>query len=205
MIMMGSALARLLEFSKKHSEQVIATLLGIIIVGSIGGGLWIKSLQSTLAEREALTEERLELIEERYRTNFYALSKRVNDVETQLAQLVETFEGLEPTLINVSQRLSEMSSDQQLPDYHRTALATMSDEVSAAANDVRSAIDELSASTQELASKVEPFEGFGIPTGLTGTVFAVFGLGGLFYIWRHLRNTYTAKQERNQSDGRGDG
>lgn len=52
-------IGELLEYEKKHSQVIVVILLGIIITGSISGGLWIKQLNSIIAEKDKLAEQRL--------------------------------------------------------------------------------------------------------------------------------------------------
>src|SRR3989304_4373305 len=132
-----SLLEQILKLPKKNSPVVISILLGIIIIGAMWGGLWINSLQNTLAERDALANATLSLIEERYKTNFNSLALRVDKAEIQLAEFHKLFGKIEPQLTSVSQRLTEMSSDSQMPSNHRATLKQLSDEISETSSDVQ--------------------------------------------------------------------
>jgi hypothetical protein len=58
-----SLIEEVLKYSNKHSRVVILTLLGVIISGSISGGLWIQNLNSLMSEREKIFEQRIQLLE----------------------------------------------------------------------------------------------------------------------------------------------
>ncbi len=64
----------LIKFSDAHARSVIVILIGIIVVGAIGGGLWIQSLKASLNEHEEIKDSRIELIEERYRLGYASMA-----------------------------------------------------------------------------------------------------------------------------------
>jgi hypothetical protein len=102
-----SLIEELLKNSKKHSQLITLILLGIIIAGSIAGGLWIQNLNSILAEKDKLEEQHLKLIEERYRADlasknleYKSLELTINRVEqstiastSRMAQIANEIEG----------------------------------------------------------------------------------------------------------------
>ena len=47
----------LLKFTERQPGTVVAALLGVIVVGSVGGGFWISNLQSALNLKEAMLDE----------------------------------------------------------------------------------------------------------------------------------------------------
>lgn len=62
-----SLIEKLIGYADVHPRAVVVGMLGLIVAGAVGGGLWIKSLQSTLAERDRMLKERLELVELRHK------------------------------------------------------------------------------------------------------------------------------------------
>lgn len=58
-----SLIEELLKYSNKHSRVIILILLGIIISGSIAGGLWIQNLNSMISEKDKILEQRIKLAE----------------------------------------------------------------------------------------------------------------------------------------------
>ncbi len=78
----------LFEYSKKHPQGVIVALLGIIIVGSVAGGLWIQNLRSSLEEKEKIFDARIRLTEERLQKDIIAI-RRANTVFMQQAEVIK--------------------------------------------------------------------------------------------------------------------
>ena len=60
----------------KDPKIVIPTLIAIIIVGGLGGGLWINNLRQTNSESKSLTKQRLLLIEEKHYSEIEILKRR---------------------------------------------------------------------------------------------------------------------------------
>ncbi len=156
-------LEQILKLAKKNPEVIIAVLLGIIVVGSVGGGLWINALQSTLTERDALVQERLKLIDERYKTNLYLLSGKVSNIDTKFNQLKQDFQLSSSTIIGASQKLDSISSDPQISDANRSSLSAMSRQLSTAVSKIDSDITALDEHVGALSKEVAPFKNYGLP------------------------------------------
>jgi|GEM_PF-4759206 len=159
----SSLLDYILKLPKKNAPVVISILLGIIIAGTVGGGFWINSLQSTLAEREKLETEKLTIIEERYRTNFNAVALRVSNIENQIKDFQSRANESILDIKTVSENLAEISSDPQLPEKYRLQLSQLSFETSTISKDLKSSIDIIDISVQELSLETQVFIKYGFP------------------------------------------
>lgn len=71
-------LEELLKSSRAHPQSVIVALIALIVVGAVGGGLWIHNLQSMLESRDALQKQELALVTERMKDGLYRLEERVD-------------------------------------------------------------------------------------------------------------------------------
>lgn len=89
---MLSLIEALLKYSNKHSSSIIVTLLGIMIVGGIGGGLWIQNLNSVIVERNKLEEQRLALADERQGTALAATRLQHQSLNQEVISIVDKLE-----------------------------------------------------------------------------------------------------------------
>jgi hypothetical protein len=60
----------LLKYADDNHRAVIVSLVGVLIAGGVGGGFFIQTLQSTIAQRDALEKQHLDNI-----TSAYAIEK----------------------------------------------------------------------------------------------------------------------------------
>lgn len=104
---MLSLIEALLKYSNKHSSSIIAALLGIIIVGGIGGGFWIQNLNSVIAERNKLEEQRLALAEERQSTAIASAHLQYRGINQEVISIIDKLE------------LSAKESTSKLEDWRR--------------------------------------------------------------------------------------
>lgn len=88
----------LLNYSKEHSQGVIVSLVGVIAVGTVGGGLWIQSLKSALTETEKLKNERIEIISEKHERAVEVLQQDFDMLRRRLSELESTFYTYQDTL-----------------------------------------------------------------------------------------------------------
>lgn len=130
-----NVLTDLLRFADDNPRPIIVSLVGVIAVGTIAGGLWIKTLTSALDEAKQLSEERLALIEERYTTGLAALQSRNAVLEARLSKL----EKLAKQLAALPEEVKDSSVRDEL--------------ISNIARDAQDAIDE-SEKLQQLANQL---------------------------------------------------
>ena len=58
-------LEEVLRYGDQHAKGVVLALLALLMAGGAGGGLYIANLQTILAERDKLLEQRVQLVEQR--------------------------------------------------------------------------------------------------------------------------------------------
>jgi hypothetical protein len=78
---------KILDLYEGHAKTLTSILLGVLVAGMVGGGLWINSLKDSLAEQKTIHAERYRLIEERYRTALVELSSEYETATSAFAKL----------------------------------------------------------------------------------------------------------------------
>jgi Tfp pilus assembly protein PilO len=73
-------LEEILKYSNRHAESVIVILLGLIVVGSSGGGMWIHNLQ----EENRLTEREFQLKERDLKSQISELERELREQKIQM-------------------------------------------------------------------------------------------------------------------------
>lgn len=127
-MMAMSLLEKLLDRGSEKPELVIATLIGVIVVGSLGGTLWIHSLQSALSERDALFRARLVSIEERHANEVSAERTKNAILQAEAEALTSSIAPLDSTLDTMAQSLEVLARYPQFPGRLKSRLlGTMRD------------------------------------------------------------------------------
>lgn len=62
-------IGEILKYSKEHSQGVIVFLLGLLVIGSTCGGIWINNLHDSLEQTQKIADERYKLIAESNQNN----------------------------------------------------------------------------------------------------------------------------------------
>ncbi len=113
-------LDKFLEFVK-DPKIIIPTLLAIIIVGGISGGLWIGYLKEMVDNQESISQKRLILEQEIYSNTLKKMTYRYNDFEYEISRLNKCLEdntdSIQLWLSNISQisnNLNNSKSSQQI-------------------------------------------------------------------------------------------
>lgn len=103
-----SLIEEVLKYSNRHSRVVILILLGVIISGSIAGGLWIQNLNSVISKREKIFEQRIQLLEKEHGLGLASrdLSRRGSYQEIML-----TLEKLELSARRSADELRSLAKD----------------------------------------------------------------------------------------------
>ncbi|MEM8610424.1 MAG: hypothetical protein AAGF93_00285 [Cyanobacteria bacterium P01_H01_bin.105] len=119
-------LEKLLELYEDQSKTLVIVLLGIVIAGSIGGGLWINSLQSSLNQQQALREGRIEYINERYRTLIVKASDEHKEVikgyEIFKANILASFEKTKRVANQLDSAVSSLNPPQNIATLQKELL-----------------------------------------------------------------------------------
>jgi hypothetical protein len=97
-----SLIQEITRIADDHPRIVIATLLGVLVVGGTGGSIWISNLQSNLAENQKVVEERMNLTEQRYsnaiaalRQKDVVLSRQVEQLHTEIPALISSINTID--------------------------------------------------------------------------------------------------------------
>jgi hypothetical protein len=99
----------LLKYADESPRPVIISLIGVLIAGGIGGGLFIQALQSSLAQRDAIEKAHLENIASAYAIDKEAFKSRLNT----LASRADAFEshslGIDDAIEKATRELRDLS------------------------------------------------------------------------------------------------
>src|SRR5690242_15348005 len=86
-----AALDPLLKFVDERPKPTLIALMGVIVSGSVAGGLVIHSLENQLSTREQLEKARLALVESKYENKFAEISANVAKLKSRVDDLaIET-------------------------------------------------------------------------------------------------------------------
>jgi len=136
----------LLKYSKEQSQAVIVILIGLIIIGTISGGLWIQNLRSDLSEKEALQEERLKLTEERYRNSFADVATRFLTLEDIVKNLETTVYSYKDNLDQIANEIKDIVLSREINLEKRNKLISLSNNISNYTVQIMRGIEETKSS-----------------------------------------------------------
>lgn len=95
----------LVSYLNTHSKTIFLILLGVITVGSIGGGLWISKLQSDLENTKIIQDVKQAESEERHRLGYARVYERLDKfnyvVEENLKKIDRHLDNLEENFIDL--------------------------------------------------------------------------------------------------------
>lgn len=80
-------LDKYLAYLDKNPKLVIGTLLSIIIIGGLCGGLWIKYLKDNLDTQKNICNEKISLIETNYKSTTQEIRNRYLDFEYDVERI----------------------------------------------------------------------------------------------------------------------
>lgn len=120
-------LEEVLKYSKTHGAAVIVVLVGVIVVGSVGGGLWIQNLNSALEQKDSLANQRATLVEERYRNRYSELNSRYRTLVQQATTLRESVQTHQAQVLSASQELTDLATVSKLDRAARDRLLKQSE------------------------------------------------------------------------------
>jgi hypothetical protein len=105
-------LEELLKSSRAHPQSVIVALVAVIVVGTLGGGIWIHNLQSMLESRDALRQQELAVLTQRTKEGLDRLEARINVLD-------ETVKHHQVFLEETSSRLRELTKRNRSAEVNR--------------------------------------------------------------------------------------
>jgi hypothetical protein len=123
-------ISELLNYSREHAQTIIVILIGLIVIGSISGGLLIQNLNSSLSEKETLQRERINLIEERYRTSFAEVASKFLKLEDRVRKLGAETVRMETICFNMAKEISNIAQSEEINSENRNKLNSLSNNLS---------------------------------------------------------------------------
>ena len=146
-----SVLEEIMKYSSKHARVVILILLGVITSGSIAGGLWIQNLNSIIAEKDKILEQRIQLNEKAANIGLASRSLSQRELNLQILAILNKLElsvhtstnelnGLAKELRIIADSSKTTSRAQQLTSYSKTLInqsANISKELELAKMEIR--------------------------------------------------------------------
>jgi len=112
-----STVDKLTDYADEHPRTVIVALLAVIVVGTIGGGLYIESLRSNLSLRDQMIKERLELVELQHNNELTVTRQEKEYLAKEVDALKEGLVGLDETLRRTANALTDISQNVKIsPD-----------------------------------------------------------------------------------------
>lgn len=121
-----SLLEELLRYSKHHAQTVIVVLIGLNLVGSVGGWLWIQSANSNLSVMQNLQNQRLAEIEERYRTSFADAASKYDRLCSNLEKLEKRLNSHKDTVGFISRKIAALVQSKAMPSILKERLFPIS-------------------------------------------------------------------------------
>lgn len=143
----------ILEYSDKHSRVLSLILLGIIVCGSIAGGIWIQNLNSIIAEKDKILEQRIQITEKEskillasqnlsWKESNFQVTYAFNKLESSMQASINKLKDLAKEIENTARSNKRNSQKQpQLLDYSKT-LTEQSENISKELQLVKKAISE---------------------------------------------------------------
>ncbi|HEY0763008.1 MAG TPA: hypothetical protein VGD61_11625 [Pyrinomonadaceae bacterium] len=174
-----SLIEELFKHSEKNAQLVSVILLGVVIAGSISGGLWIQKLNSILAEKDKLEAQRLVLMEERYQNQLSAIKLKYQSVDLQIGKLGLIMESATTKMDEIAKDLRNFATSQKVEPQSKEQLKFLSEKLTDQAS--RLSVDleaSRSAIRRELDYKSNAYEiqltGYSVRSGLMRKSIQIF-------------------------------
>ena len=106
----------------ENPKETAYILFGVLVVGSIGGGFWIYTLQTQLSEQESISNQRIQLIEERSKSAIASIQQDRIAMSSRLEALERSVEGLSGLLKENSEFFQTLLSANTLEEGTVTSL-----------------------------------------------------------------------------------
>ena len=94
-------------YLKSHSKSIFIILIGVIIIGYTGGGLWINKLLSDIEHIEKIENQNRASVEERYQLGYAQLFVKIDKLNQYLLEVQELlydYFSKQETIINEMQQ-----------------------------------------------------------------------------------------------------
>lgn len=204
-----SAHEEILKYAGERPKTVIVILLGIIAVGSIGGGIWIKNLQSGLEARDKYFSDRLVWIEEKWGRDSRILRQQNSVLRTEVKHLRAGIKDIENAMAGITSlhtRLQATGGLGVLALQDRSSLEESMARIEKQRKELERAIDVANAVTEATSELVdmpdlqEAAEGHGRTSTLWTAlaIFVIAALGGLsLIVKRHLSHRRVSADRRS--------
>ena len=105
-------------YLKSHSKSIFIILIGVIIIGYTGGGLWINKLLSDIEHIETIENQNRASVEERYQLGYAQLFVKIDKLNQYLLEVQELlydYFSKQETIINEMEKLtmSKLSNEKK--------------------------------------------------------------------------------------------
>lgn len=118
------------KYSQEHPKQFIMLLLGLIMIGSISGGIWISNLTGVLSEKDELQQQRIAVIHAQNDLDRKAGEIRVKEKELELKHIAVFFYQSSDSILALVQSIDDdlsksYPSDKKDLQRHRNMLSLL--------------------------------------------------------------------------------
>jgi len=112
---MNFVLGEILKFSQKYSQVVILIMLGIIIIGSTGGSIFISNLNNRIdslseekASLESLYKEKMDIADQRSKLRESQLKDYINNYTRRMQEIENTYSFYIDSLKNLTKKINSL-------------------------------------------------------------------------------------------------
>jgi hypothetical protein len=127
-----SLLEHVTKLADQHPKVVISSLLGLLLVGGVGGGVWINGLKANLdqlsadlRERDSVFAERMSLVEQRHDNVMDALWQKDAVVSKQVEILTTEIPDFAASIDRVAQTLGQLGHASMTQNQNAALLAAV--------------------------------------------------------------------------------
>lgn len=149
-------LEELLKRSKDHAQSVIIVLIGLIVVGSIGGGIWIHNLQGALEDHDKLAQQELQEREENYDAQIANFKLRLGNLEDHIQGLEAAIQSQSDVVDTAIKKFEELSSSRSLNRKDQESVKFIAHDLQAAQKTTLNALSTVTVSVE----RTEKLPGF---------------------------------------------
>ncbi len=145
-------LESILRYSEENSRSIVVILIGLIIIGSTGGGFWIRSLQTNLSEKDRLVNERLKLIEERYKSEVHKIRSEFRTLHIRFSEMVSVFNQYKDNINNLTSLIKQSTNKSNIDKFDIENISSAAEKLLQNFHYINRDLDFIELSTSHLKS-----------------------------------------------------